>query len=121
MNPEYLTEILARLIKSKTVKGVMEQLDAKFPSNKLLDDNVDTGTTKTGEVPVSAKLNVDRKETKRDTGSKDQKTQIKIEEYRGYAIYEFENTFSQGQNHHRMWILRLMIFLHVAMYSTMFR
>ena len=43
--------MLARLIKSeKTVKGVMEQLDAKFPSNKLLDDNVDTGTTKTGQM-----------------------------------------------------------------------
>ena len=71
----------------------MEQLDAKFPSNTLSEDKVESGTTKTGEAPVSAKLDIDVKETKCANGSKDQKTQIKIEEYRGYAIYEFENTF----------------------------
>ena len=93
LNPEYLTEILARLIKSKTVKGVMEQLDVKFPSNTLSENKVENGTIKTGEAPVSEKLDIEAKETKCANGVKDQKAQIKIEEYRGYAIYEFENTF----------------------------
>ena len=91
LNEEYRTEILARLIKSKTVKGVMDQLDAKFPSNMLSEVKDESGSIKTGKVRVSAKLD---KEKKRCANSpKDQKTQIKIEEYRGYAIYEFENTF----------------------------
>ena len=103
----------------------MEQLDTKFPSNTLSEDNVDIGTTKTGEVPVNQrmKLDIDIKETKLTHGCrKIKKLRLKVEEYRTVTPYtNLRILSSRGQNHHRMWILRLMIFLHGAMYSTMFR
>ncbi|MDC0476493.1 hypothetical protein OAN83_01700 [Alphaproteobacteria bacterium] len=93
LNAEYLKEILARLIKSKTVRGVMDQIDAKFPSNILSEGKNENGTIKAVKEPVTAELDVDVEGKKCANSSKNQKTQIKIEEYRGYAIYEFENTF----------------------------
>ena len=111
---EYLKEILVRLVKAKTVKGVMDQLDAKVLSNNSNNTSLRTNESQaiTAEgVRVNTKSTTKRKEKQCNIDLKATKTQIEIEEYRGYKIYEFENTFSRGQSHQQLWILQLMIFL----------
>ena len=83
------------LIKAKTVKGVMDQLDAKVLSNNSnnmsLRTNESQAITVEG-VRVNTKSTTKRKEKQCNIDLKATKTQIEIEEYR-YKIYEFENTF----------------------------
>tara|TARA_B100001564_G_C20166701_1_gene457848 strand:- start:45 stop:536 length:492 start_codon:yes stop_codon:yes gene_type:complete len=93
LNVEYLKEILVRLVKAKTVKGVMDQLDAKVPSNNVSLRTNESQAIKAEEERINTKSIMKRKEKQCNIDLKATKTQIEIEEYRGYTIYEFENTF----------------------------
>jgi len=93
LNVEYLKEILVRLVKAKTVKGVMDQLDAKAPSNNVPLTKDESREIAGEEESVTTKSITKSAEKQCNINLKSTKTQIEIEEYRGYAIYEFENTF----------------------------
>ena len=93
LNAEYLQAILDRLIKAKTVKGVMNQIDVKFPQNDVATE-MDQNRTVTGsEACVKTNLKTKSSSKQCINGLKDAKVQTEVEEYRGYTIYKYENTF----------------------------
>lgn len=93
LNAEYLQAILDRLIKSKTVKGVMNQIDVKFPasagSSEKTKNQIKSNATVCNEIGPKTKTL--EKQPVNDLN--EAKAQIEIEEYKGYVIYQFENTF----------------------------
>ena len=93
LNVEYLKEILVRLVKAKTVKGVMDKLDTKAPSNNVSLTKDERREIAGEEESFNTKSITKSAEKQCDINLKSIKTQIEIEEYRGYTIYEFENTF----------------------------
>jgi len=93
LNVEYLKEILVRLVNAKTVKGVMDKLDTKAPSNNVSLTKDERREIAGEEESFNTKSITKSAEKQCDINLKSIKTQIEIEEYRGYTIYEFENTF----------------------------